>query len=53
MLMIVWNDRFVLGVQQFDEHHQHLVGLLNQAYNNFIVGAHTESVESILNELVD
>lgn len=51
--MIVWKDRFVLGVQEIDEQHQHLVGLLNQAYDNFIAGAPSESVESLLKELID
>jgi hemerythrin len=50
--MIVWNDSFNIGVQQFDEQNQHLVGLLNQAYANFISGAPSENVESILNEFV-
>lgn len=52
MLMIVWNDTFDIGVQQFDEQHKHLVGLLNQAYMNFIAGEPTERVERILYELV-
>jgi len=53
MQVIVWKDSFVLGVQQFDDHHQHLVGLINQAYDNYAAGAPTESIESILIELVD
>ena len=46
MQLIVWKERFVLGVQQIDEDHQHLVGLLNRAYDNLITGLPIESVES-------
>jgi len=53
MPIVEWNDRFVLGVQQFDEHHQHLVGLLNSAYDDFTADASAESVDAILDELVD
>jgi hemerythrin len=53
MPIIVWDDSFTLGVQQFDEHHQHLVGLLNRAYDDFTAGAGPESVDSLLDELVD
>lgn len=53
MPIVMWDKSFLLGVTQFDEHHQHLVGLLNQAYDDFTAGATPESVSSILNELVD
>jgi hemerythrin len=56
MQVIEWNDSFSIGVQQFDEHHQHLVGLLNKAYNNFAVGfvdGTPESIGAILDELID
>ncbi|MDD2542071.1 MAG: bacteriohemerythrin [Desulfuromonadaceae bacterium] len=53
MPIIVWNADFILGVQQFDEHHHHLVDLLNQAYDDFIAGAGSDSINKILDELVD
>lgn len=53
MPIIEWDESLVLGIQQFDEHHQHLVGLLNQAYDAFIAGAASDNVDTILDELVD
>ena len=53
MPFVIWDDRFVLGVPQFDEDHQVLVGLLNRAYDDFTTDAPYESIVSILNELVD
>ena len=53
MPFVVWDDRFAVGVKQFDEDHQVLVGLLNRAYDDFDNGATHESVDSILEELVD
>lgn len=53
MPIIVWDESFMLGMQQFDEHHQHLAGLLNRAYDYFTTGADAGSVDSLLDELVD
>jgi hemerythrin len=50
---VIWDDRFVLGVSQFDEDHQVLVALLNLAYDNFTTDAPHESIVSVLDELVD
>jgi len=53
MPIVIWNNSFYLGVKQFDDHHQHLVSLLNRAYDDFTAGAASASVDSILEELVD
>jgi hemerythrin len=53
MPIIEWNESFRLGVQQFDEHHQHLVKLLNRVYDDFTAGAPAENVGIILDELID
>jgi len=52
MPFIQWDQSFEIGVQQFDEHHQHLVGLINKTYDDFICGAPDESLEFVLEELV-
>jgi hemerythrin len=52
MPFIEWDQSFVTGVQQFDEHHKHLVGLINKTHDDFICGAPDESLEVILSELV-
>lgn len=53
MPFVEWNDSFSLGVPQFDEHHQHLVGLINRLYDDFITGSPAESLGIILDELID
>ena len=53
MPIVNWNNRFIIGVKQFDEHHKHLVGLLNQAHDNFTAGADSKSTDMILDELVN
>ncbi len=33
MPLVTWDNSFNLNVKVIDEHHRHLVGLLNQSYN--------------------
>jgi hemerythrin len=53
MPFIEWDISFAIGVQQFDEHHQHLMRLLNKAYDDFICAAPDENLGFILKELID
>lgn len=53
MSIIVWEEGFLLGVKQFDEHHEHLVGLINEAFDEYTSDADSNRVDSILRELVD
>ena len=53
MPMVTWVDSFLLDIPQFDEHHQQLVKLLNDAYENFTSGESAEAVDQILEQLVD
>jgi len=53
MSIFVWNKSFELGIEQFDDHHRRLVGLLNKMYDDFAAGTSQESLESVLDELVD
>jgi hemerythrin len=53
MPVVEWNDSFRIGVKQFDEHHKHLVSLLNKTYDAFVNAAPVEEYNAILNELCD
>lgn len=53
MPFIQWDEGFATGIHQFDKHHQHLIDLLNDSYDNFICGAPEDSFGTILDELVD
>lgn len=50
MSIFVWDKSFELGIDQFDSHHKHLVGLLNKAYDLF-KGKSQESIEPVIDEL--
>jgi hemerythrin len=50
--LLEWNDQYILGFTLLDEHHQHLVNLLNSSYeavklNNIF------TVRAILDELTE
>lgn len=53
MSLIDWDKGFELGIVSIDEQHKHLIGLLNEAYDNFITGEKHEALEEILDKLVD
>jgi hemerythrin len=51
--ILEWNDSLLLGVDQFDEHHRHLVSLINSANDTLQSGSDHEAVARLLDELVD
>jgi hemerythrin len=36
MYLITWNARYATGIEEIDEHHRHLVELLNTVYDHFV-----------------
>lgn len=53
MPFMEWKETFNTGVQQFDEHHRHLVGLLNAFYEVFDEGGTKEKLRKLFDELLD
>lgn len=53
MSFFEWNKSFELGIEQFDEHHKHLVGLLNEAYDNFTCRGLHDDLGAVLDKLFD
>jgi len=53
MAYITWNDDFTLGIEQFDEHHKHLIALINETTRSFEKGAPPAEIAIVLNSLVD
>ena len=53
MPIIEWNDSYMLGVADFDDHHQHLFDLLRKIYADLLARVHTENVGSVLDELAE
>lgn len=53
MPYVEWDASFLLGIQEFDEHHKHLVDLLNRAYDDFQSGTHLDDIDAILEEMLE
>lgn len=51
MPIIEWNVRYLVGIREIDQHHKHLVELLNRTYDEFRGGANIEL--AVVDELVD
>lgn len=49
--MVKWNIELLTGVSDIDEYHKHLVKLLNDAYEGFLIGINIE--EFYVDELLD
>jgi len=52
MPIVEWKNSYALGIKQFDEHHQHLVTLLNNTFDAFIAHETVEKLGNILHELI-
>lgn len=53
MVIFKWEDRFLTGAPQIDEHHLHLVKLLNNTYADFISHTSTDRLNTLFYELID
>jgi len=53
MPVMEWDDSFALGINQFDEHHKHLIDLLNMAFDGFTCRLDRDELVVILDDLVD
>ena len=53
MAFIEWNQKFSVKVEQFDDHHRHLINLLNKTYENVQHGLEKEKLGLVLIELID
>ena len=53
MIRYEWNDKSLLGIKKLDEHHEHLVDLLNRSYELYENAAPCAKLEVILDELFE
>jgi len=53
MPVLEWNDSFLIGIRQFDEHHKHLVLLLNMTFDGITTNAPKDELEAVLHELIE
>ena len=48
-----WNETYSVGVKTFDDHHQHLISLINQLYEAMRSGQGQKELYQILSQLID
>lgn len=53
MIYIKWEDSFLLGVKVLDEHHMHLLDLLNRAYSGCMMNNPVAEFRALIDELYD
>jgi hemerythrin len=53
MAIFTWEDRFLTRVLQIDQHHLHLVKLLNNLHEDFINHASIDRLNALFFELID
>lgn len=53
MAIFTWEDRFLTRVLQIDQHHLHLVKLLNTLHEDFINHASIDRLNALFFELID
>jgi hemerythrin len=53
MPLISWNKSFELGIEPFDDHHKHLVSLINTVFEGMNTGSSGEVIGSVLDALFD
>lgn len=53
MTCIEWEDRFSLGNAELDQHHRHLIDLLNRAYAACMLNNPRDSFTAVIAELVE
>ena len=53
MSFMEWQGSFALGIEKFDEHHKHLIDLINEIHNEFTSGATIEHLDKVLLTLSD
>jgi len=53
MTFVPWDDSLALEVDQFDEHHKHLIGLVNDTYEKFLQRDSDSELEKVFDALID
>jgi hemerythrin len=53
MPVIEWSDTYLLGIEQIDQHHRHLLTLLNNTYDVFVSHGQKVEVEKVIGELIN
>jgi len=52
MSIFTWSDSFLVRIQEIDDHHKHLVSLLNLTYDCFINNSSGHEIDSLVEDLI-
>ncbi len=52
-MLIKWDDKYCVGVDEFDEQHKRLISLINELYDAMRVGTGREVLSGIFDELIE
>lgn len=53
MALVVWNDRYSVGVAELDNHHKKLMSLINELHDAMKAGKGKDALGVMLKELLD
>ena len=53
MTFLTWTDQYKLKVNEIDEQHEYLFGLLNKLYDSVVEGAERATLDNVLAELIE
>ena len=54
MPFVEWDDKYLLGIEQFDVHHKHLIELLNKIYEMLLSGECEDGeLQSVIDSLAE
>ena len=53
MAIVEWKEKFCLGIEQFDEEHQHLVEMINSFYDSCHTEPPVDNLGGFLDSLID
>jgi hemerythrin len=48
-----WDTAYSLGIKQIDDHHRHLLALLNKTYDTFTANESKVQVDALIEELIN
>lgn len=53
MSLVEWDGKYLLGLPEIDEHHQHLFTLIQRAFDCYNRGESDQSIRTLLDELME
>jgi len=52
-VLIIWNEKYVVGNETLDEHHQRMLNIINDLYSRLQIGISSSELSQILQDLIE